>query len=84
MPIETTTRISIHQDEDSYYTVDNEEITTIFHSYDGITISYYEKEEAYSDSPDLLLGTIAMTNEVALAIADAIYKLQKRTNDATN
>jgi hypothetical protein len=78
MPIETTTRISIHPNKNYYYTVEDEDIST---STDGITISYYEKE---SDSSEVRVEFLTMTNEVALAIADAIYKLQKRTNDATN
>jgi hypothetical protein len=68
MAVETSTQISIYTGDEWYYTVEDQNIVV---DTDGCTISYWEKGNRKIH--------ITMEPEEALAVADAIYKLFKKT-----
>ena len=72
MAIEITNQVRIQQDKDFWYTVED---TNIDVGCDGCTISYWE---FIKDTGDRRFQNISMNEEVALAVADAIYKLFKK------
>jgi hypothetical protein len=75
MTIEITNQVRIQEHEDYWYTVEDTHLDV---GCGGCTISYWE---LMKDVGDKRIQHICMNAETALAVADTIYKLFKKTND---
>ena len=72
MTIEITNQVLIQEHEDFWYTVEDTHLDV---GCPGCTISYWE---FMKDTGDKRIQHICMSDEEALAVADAIYKLFKK------